>query len=367
MRNQDRFRGCLIGGAAGDALGYPVEFMTESRIFKQFGEQGITEYDLINGKALISDDTQMTMFTATGLLQATTRGMTQGIMGSYASYILYAYRDWLKTQEERYPLKDGTRYSWLANLRDMFHPRAPGNTCLGALQGSRGGTIEEPANNSKGCGGVMRVAPIGIYFNDRKRDIREIARIGAEAAALTHGHILGWMPAAALVQIIHEVSQDDVSIPEAVFHALETVKEMWPETREREYFTELIRNAVDLAYACRKDLDAIHELGAGWVAEETLAIAVYCAVKYEDDFDRALIAAVNHNGDSDSTGAVAGNILGAKLGLAGIPEKYTENLELRDVILELADDLYNDCKMTEYGDSADPVWISKYIETDYGK
>ena len=68
MRNQDRFRGCLIGGVAGDALGYAVEFMRERDIFRTFGEKGITEYELSKGKALFSDDTQMTLFTATGLL-----------------------------------------------------------------------------------------------------------------------------------------------------------------------------------------------------------------------------------------------------------------------------------------------------------
>ena len=88
-----------------------------------------------------------------------------------------------------------------------------------------------------------------------------------------------------------------------------------------------------------EDSDAIRELGEGWVAEETLAIAVYCALKYEHDFEWALIAAVNHDGDSDSTGAVTGNLLGAQLGLTGIPSKYLEHLELKSVILELADDL----------------------------
>ena len=105
-----------------------------------------------------------------------------------------------------------------------------------------------------------------------------------------------------------------------------------------------MRRAVDLASMDLKDTEAIHRLGQGWVAEETLAIAVYCALKYRDDFDRALIASVNHEGDSDSTGAVTGNILGAKLGLAGIPEKYTGNLELKDVILQVADDLWRDSR-----------------------
>ena len=149
---------------------------------------------------------------------------------------------------------------------------------------------------------------------------------------------------------------------------LQVQDEMWPDSAEKKYFLELMRRAVDLASAEKNDLEAIHLLGEGWVAEETLAIAVYCALKYSDNFDRALIASVNHKGDSDSTGAVAGNILGASLGLKGIPEKYIRNLELKDVILEIADDLWQDCRISEYDDKdRDPVWVQKYIEMDYGK
>ena len=362
MRDRDRFRGCLIGGAVGDALGYEVEFKNEGQIFSRYGERGITEYELHNGKALISDDTQMTLFTATGLLVGTTRGMTRGIMGPYSGYIRYSYLDWLRTQNERYPLPEGYHYSWLVNVPELFSSRAPGNTCLMALEQGGNGTIEEPANNSKGCGGVMRVVPIGLYFNDKRRTVEEIARIGAEAAAITHGHILGWMPAAALAQIIHEISRNGDTVYDAVMKTLYTQDEMWPDSDEKEYFIELMQKAADLAAADGKDLDAIHKLGEGWVAEETLAIAVYCALKYENDFDRAIIASVNHKGDSDSTGAVTGNILGARLGLSGIPEKYTENLELKDVILQVADDLWHDCRMTEYEDGDDPDWGKRYIE-----
>lgn len=82
------------------------------------------------------------------------------------------------------------------------------------------------------------------------------------------------------------------------------------------------------------------ELGGGWVAEETVAIAVYCTLAYFDNFERAVVAAVNHAGDSDSTGAVTGNILGAALGYNAIPHFYKDNLELHDAILHIADDLY---------------------------
>ena len=112
-------------------------------------------------------------------------------------------------------------------------------------------------------------------------------------------------------------------------------------------------------------MTAIHQLGEGWVAEETLAIAVYSALKYERDFDKAIRTAVNHNGDSDSTGAVCGNILGTYLGYDAIPKKYKEHLELHDIIMEIADDLYNDCQISEYGPIRDEVWESKYVYSDY--
>ena len=364
MRDPDRFRGCLIGGAAGDALGYTVEFLGEGSIFSRYGERGITEYKLTDGKALISDDTQMTLFTAAGLLAGTTRGRIRGTREEYYKSIYASYMDWLKTQDEKFPLPDQPHDSWLMTVPELFQWRAPGNTCLAALRSDSCGTIEDPINNSKGCGGVMRVAPIGLYFNDRQIETEEVARIGADAAAITHGHPCGWMPAELLAQIVHEVSQNDETILDAVLHALDTFKEMWPENPFANYLDKLIKTAVDLSAKDMDDPDAIHRLGEGWAGDEALAIAVYCALKYENDFDSAMIAAVNHKGDSDSTGAIAGNILGAKLGFSGIPEKYVRDLELKDVILEIADDLYKDCRINgPDGNPDDPVWIQKYAGT----
>ena len=365
MKEIDKYRGCLIGGAAGDALGYAVEVLSHAAITDRYGPQGIIEYDLRDGVAEISDDTQMTLFTATGLLLATTRGMTRGIMGSYPGYINYSYQDWYRTQSERYPLGGEYHYSWLVNVPELFHRRAPGNTCLSAIENSAYGTIEQPINNSKGCGGVMRVAPIGLYFDGTRHSVEEIDRIGAEAAALTHGHPLGYIPAAALVHIIHLLVYKDCTLKNAIQDMLCSVQRQFARTAHLQDFVDLISRAVSLSQSGIGDLEAIRQLGEGWVAEETLAIAVYCALKYENDFDRALIASVNHSGDSDSTGAVTGNILGAHLGLKGIPQKYLENLELKEVILEIADDLYYDCKMTEYGEYYDRILDEKYIKMTY--
>lgn len=368
MRSLDKFRGCLLAGAAGDALGYEVEFMREREIFTRFGEGGITEYCLHNGVARISDDTQMTLFTATGLLYGTTRSMTRGIMGSYESYIHYHYKDWYRTQTEHYPLSGRYNYSWLVNVPEMFSRRAPGNTCMAALSSENSGSTAKPANHSKGCGGVMRVAPIGLYFCDKRHTIEDSDRIAAEAAALTHGHELGWMPAAALAHIVRRLAENEgETVSAAVQDAMIALQKLYPQAKYLDKMISILEKAVDLAAEDCDDLEAIHMLGEGWTGEEALAIAVYCALKYPDDIEKALIAAVNHKGDSDSTGAVAGNILGAALGMQSIPQKFLEKLELKDLILDVADDLYNDCRITEYGDYRDPVWEAKYIEISFSK
>lgn len=368
MRDLDKFRGCLFGGAAGDALGYEVEFMKAPEIFRRFGDRGITQYALRDGVARISDDTQMTLFTAAGLLVGTTRGMLRGVMGDYADYIAYNYQDWLRTQHPGVLPEDKHRYSWLMNEPRLYSRRAPGLTCLSALGSGRLGRIEEPINDSKGCGGIMRVAPIGLYFLDSSMPIEQVDRLGAEAAALTHGHELGWLSSAVLVHIIYQLAyHPSIRIERATVDALNTVERIFPNAKHMGYLWELVEKALRLAQEDRDDLTAIETLGGGWVGEETLAIALYCACKYPDDFDKALIASVNHGGDSDSTGAVTGNILGTRLGLKGIPAKYREQLELADVILEVADDLHHNCCLTKYGTCADPVWEKKYVTGTYRK
>lgn len=349
MRDLGRFKGCLIGGAVGDALGYAVEFLPASSIFNKYGEKGITEYELRHGVAEISDDTQMTLFTATGLLVGATRGPASGAMGDYVPDIADSYLDWYRTQTDRYPLPEGSCHSWLANVPQMFNRRAPGGTCLSALGQGGNGEIEHPINHSKGCGGIMRVAPIGIYFAGEGCPEEEADMIGARAAALTHGHELGYLPAAMLVHILLRIVGKGDSIAEAVMSALHDVPSIFPKAAHMRDLEDIVQRAVRLAGEGLDDLDAIRQLGEGWVAEETLAIAVYCALKYSDDFEKGIIAAVNHDGDSDSTGAVAGNILGAALGMDAIPNKFIDNLELKDVILDIAGDLWQGCQTKAKG------------------
>ncbi len=370
----DAIRGCIFGGAVGDALGYPVEFLTEERIFRRYGPEGITAYekDADTGKALISDDTQMSLFTANGLLVGDTRGAMRGVQGDPRVYVARAYKDWLKTQEstmekinrnERFT--DAGGFSWLLDVPELYSRRAPGNTCLSALQE---GTeypdyVKAKRNHSKGCGGIMRVAPLAVNYHIR--NIRDLDMEGAQLAAITHGHSMGYMPAAVLVHVINRIvfppEGTNLSLKEIVLEARDTAAEIFegdPHIRE---LTDLIDRAVALSENDADDLENIHLLGEGWVAEETLGISLYCALRHQDSFSAGIIAAVNHKGDSDSTGAVTGNILGALLGYDAMDEQWKKDLELSDVILEIADDLCHGCQMNEYSHYNDPEWAVKYM------
>ena len=111
------------------------------------------------------------------------------------------------------------------------------------------------------------------------------------------------------------------------------------------------------------DIECIKNLGQGWVAEEALAIALYSVLKYKTDFKKAINCSVNHDGDSDSTGAVAGNIIGAIVGYEAIPEKFKTDLELRDVILTMANDLHQGCIISEHDPIDTPEkqqWFQRY-------
>lgn len=343
----DRIRGSLIGGAIGDALGYPVEFIYPyHRIQEKYGINGITRYDTTqwwtentdnNGTAVVSDDTQMTLFTACGILNA------QKNQTAILSEICEAYLEWLCTQMEKN--KKGFDQCWIRRLPELNARRAPGNTCISALRHIMAGLT--PHNNSKGCGGIMRISPIPLYGAvDNRMNIRKACHLAAEASKLTHQHPLGYIPSAFTAYLIYRLAQDlhpdAESFRKYIKESLDFIQESYPEHAEEvEKFNRLIQTAVQWAETPEDDVRVIEkELGGGWVAEETAAIAVYCSLAHFNDFEKAMIAAVNHSGDSDSTGAVTGNILGAAMGYEALPAFYKENLELHRVILHIADDLY---------------------------
>lgn len=341
---QDKCRGSLVGGAIGDALGYPVEFVYSFEEIKaKYGEEGITEYDKSYpwldekfSEALFSDDTQMTLYTAEGLLEAERSGK------SIIPTICNAYLAWFGHQIGR---KVKISYhSELSKIDELNQRRAPGNTCITALFSIHNG--KEPINSSKGCGGIMRVAPVGLYGASHGWSLEETARLAGEAAELTHLHPLSTYSSAALAVIVQlcvseEEKIDGRRFKSIVEKSLEVVSGVYgADVAAMDDFIKLIRKALCLEDNLLSDWEIIENgLGGGWVAEETLAISVFSVTRHIDDFNACMICSVNHGGDSDSTGAVAGNIIGAILGYDAIPEKFTESIQLKDLILSVADEL----------------------------
>lgn len=319
-----RIAGCLLGGAVGDALGAPVEFLSLAEIRARFGPNGISDLAPAYGRiGAITDDTQMTLFTAEGLLRALAEepGTITPVEAVYEAYL-----DWLLTQGETPPLPR-QRHGRLVSVPDLHAWRAPGGTCLSALRSGRMGTLTSPLNNSKGCGGVMRVAPAGLVRHP------DPFTLGCELAAVTHGHPSGYLAAGYLAAVVQGLL-DGLELAEAATRTLD-VLQRWPGHEE---CARAVEHALRLARQARPEPETVELLGSGWVAEEALAIALFCALTARD-FADGVRRAVNHSGDSDSTGAITGNLLGARWGVDAIPTRWLDQLELQQTISAIAADI----------------------------
>jgi len=334
MESVDRYLGCLLAGAVGDALGAGVEFSSLHDILAHHGATrrheggplGLRRYVPAYGRrGAITDDTQMTLFTAEGLLRAHNRRLASG-WDDPTSAVYRAYLRWFDTQRlsSPPPRPDG----WLASLPALYARRGPGNTCLSALRAGIMGTVERPINNSKGCGGVMRVAPVGLTSG------WDPFELGCATAAITHGHPLGWLSAGFVAQVVRSILEGR-SLSRAVDAGLRRLRGR----PGAEPLVTLVDRAMSLAELGDPSPEELSTLGEGWVAEETVAIALYCAASV-DALEDGLALAVLHSGDSDSTGAVTGHLLGTLHGVDAIPGAWLDELELADAVRQVALDLH---------------------------
>ena len=352
----DRVVGCLVGGAVGDALGAGIEFDSWDTIRRVHGPQGVTDYVPAYGRVgAITDDTQMAMFTTEGLIRASIRGRAKGVCHP-PTVIRHAYLRWLWTQGNGAPLTrefevDGPD-GWLCTLEELRSRRAPGNTCIGALTTGGRGTLADPPNDSKGCGGVMRAAPVGFISGSAA----ERFELGCEIAVLTHGHPCGYLPAGYLAAVIGGI-MDGADF----FDALDTADDVLRRWDHHEETAAAIARGRTLGELDQPTPEALAELGGGWTGEEALSIAIACAIGYVP-FEPAVLAAVNHSGDSDSTGSITGNLLGAYYGTDDIPRRWTDRLELRTEIEQLARDAALELSgiAPEEDDEAFEAWFDRY-------
>lgn len=275
----------LFGLALGDALGAPTEFMSLPDIRRKYGQQGITEPP---DPAQFSDDTQMTVALAEGLLDA---GLDADLDAQMAAV-------------------GGRFVEWLHSPDNVY---APGAACLaGAARFERGAGWRDSGDpSSKGCGSAMRVAPIGFLYQQDERRLREVAQA---SGLITHGH-----PAAVAASIAaaYAVKLALDGVPPAEY------------LRRILSFTDGISDEFDAAIyrvghvgAWRDEVAALDHIGQGWVGEEAVALALYCVQRYPDDYAACMRRAANTNGDSDSIACIAGGIMGARLGLDAMPADW---------------------------------------------
>jgi len=308
-----QYEGCLLGLGLGDALGAPVEFLQFEQILLDYGVEGICGLEPWREfrAGSFTDDTQMSLATARGCIDAYL-SLRHGEPWRPTQAVYRRYLAWLRTQDI------------------PFMNRAPGATCLWSLRSGRMGTIEAPFNTRKGCGGVMRTAPAGLAFPPG-----QAFRYGAEFAAITHGNPTGYLTGGVLADVVARLLEGH-SLDVCLDAALGELK-TWPRHEET---LNALENARSLSASEEDTKAAIERLGQGWVGEEALAISVFCAERFADDWESGVLAAVNHSGDSDSTGCITGAILGTALSVEAIPRTWLEQLESSSGIRALADDLY---------------------------
>lgn len=311
--NVDRLAGCLLGGALGDALGYPIEFEKISQISQDH------DFDKIIGRLIVSDDTQMTLFTANALL----------LEGDLRINTWNCYQDWLETQFKQGKSELSHQpISWLMEYPEMYASREPGRTCLMTLMRGIPGDKAEPINQSKGCGALMRVAPLAFI------DQKDLYSVVIENSALTHGHQMSHISSVALVGLLRYISEGK-DLNTSVSLMRKDIKQVFADSLEIKIFDDLLEKAVLASEKDLDDVETISKLGEGWIAEETLAIALYCSLKYSSDFKKALRVAVFHDGDSDSTGLVTGQILGTLLGAKELPREEIKRLDLIEPLMKM--------------------------------
>lgn len=305
LTKQERAQGCMIGAAYGDSLGAATEFISSERIKKTYGNDGITELVPVYGKVgNITDDTQMAIATAEGILNSTDEeiGFNEDLV---VQNIWQAYLRWFETQA------------------DSSQARAPGATCLSALSDGRLGTLRDPLNGSPGCGAIMRAHPLGVAFENNKNTFK----LGVLSGVLTHGHPNAYIPAGFLSALTGEIMQGSQFV-DALQLTIKRLKNMQN--------AEGTQDAISRALSGDHRGDTFEVIdnevggGGGWHGHDALAIGVFAVLRANEDPLEAVRIAANHSGDTDSTGSIAGALVGALHG----PRPFIDTLQQQDVHLE---------------------------------
>ena len=358
---QTSYRGCLLGMAVGDAMGYTVDARSWQEIREDYGPNGLLGYDLVNGYADVTSYTQLAAFTCNGLLFGLTRGQMTGKMAPFIKYIALSSYEWACLQ--RAWGRPNKTYCWLGRKEEMCRRRCMDTRMLETLNRKNLGTLETPTNNQTGPYSLTAAIGVGLFFHKDRTDQQEIDRLGAEAVALTHGSPTAFLSGAVLTHIISKLlRRPDAPLKKVVLEAVEAMKEQFGHQYSQAYdIATLIRHAITYSETHGVRAVEVMEKLVCDNAAQVLAGAIYACLVSGTDFDRAMIVSVNHSGRSSAVGAITGAILGIRLGEEALPDFYIECLEPAEVLRELADDLHTGCPMERGNKLFDLDWDYKYL------
>ncbi len=354
-------RGSLLGLAVGDAMGYTVDSLSLQEIRQNYGPNGLLGYDLVNGYADVTSYTQLAAFTINGLLLAITRGQMTGKMLPLHRYVGLSSREWAASQ--RPWGRPATTFCWLLCQPDMCRRHCMDTRMLDALSRDTLGGMEARFNSSTTPGSLTSAAAVGLFSHLYPVEQPELDLLGAEVVALSHGSPLAFLSGAALTHLVSKsLSSPDVPMKNLVLETTQALKNQFGHQYSQCFeISNLLNLAVSLAEDSRlSPAVAMEQLRCGNAAQ-VLAGAVYACLMNPKSFDTAMITAVNHSGRSAAVGAVAGSILGARLGESALPGFYIECLEPAQTLSELAYDLNAGCSMEKGNKLFDLDWDRKYI------
>ena len=358
---QSSYRGCLLGMAVGDAMGYTVDSRSWQEIQEDYGPNGLLGYDLVNGYADVTSYTQIAAFTCNGLLFGLTRGQMTGKMAPFIKYIGLASREWAASQ--RLWGRPSRSYCWLLRRAELCRRHCMDTRMLETLSRENLGTLETPVNNFPGPYSLTAAIGVGLFFDEDRMDQQEIDRLGAEAVALSHGGPTAFLSGAVLAHIMSRLlRRPQASLKKVVLEAVEAMKDQFGHQYSQAFdIATLLRHAITYSETHGvRAVEVMERIGCDNAAQ-VLAGAIYTCLVSGEDFDRAMIVSVNHSGRSAAVGAIVGAILGIRLGEEALPDFYIECLEPAEVLLELADDLYTGCPMERGNKLFDLDWDYKYL------
>lgn len=359
--SRDRFLGAVLGCAVGEALGMPISADSWDEIQSRHGADGLTDYvPAGHPSGRLGSDTQLLLFSLEGTIRANISRRATGTHNP-TRHIQHAYQRWLHTQHLSWPRAAGEFLhdspepdGWLVGQRALFQTRNPGRTMMRTLiafaKGQQQmGSPDNPVSDSQGSSAITRAVPAALWSNDSA----EVFHVGMRTAALTHGHPAAWLSAGALAFLVSRLMNGE-PLATAVDAAME---QLTPHTGHEDV-SRRITAAVRLARSGRiAPSDLERNLGTGSTAAEALGIGLYAALVCDGDFDAALPVAVNHSGNSATTGAICGSLIGAASGAEQIPERWKAELEVYEVIERLAHDA-----VLEFGPRP-PDWSDRYPPT----